>query len=50
LTFIDITSKQISKNGEYDPKLTRGDFVHPSDAGYDIWADAILPVIGKYAK
>jgi lysophospholipase L1-like esterase len=50
LTFMDITSKQISKNGEYDPKLTRGDFVHPSDEGYDIWANEILPVVKKYAK
>jgi lysophospholipase L1-like esterase len=50
LTFLDITSKQVLPNGEYNPELCTKDFVHLSDKGYDLWAGEILPIIKKYVK
>lgn len=40
--FIDITDRQIGPDGIY-PKSLANDFVHPTDAGYDIWFDALRP-------
>jgi lysophospholipase L1-like esterase len=50
MTFLDITSKQVLPNGEYNPELCTKDFVHLSDKGYDLWAGEILPIIKKYVK
>ena len=47
--FLDITAKQIGSDGRY-PKSLAGDFVHPTDAGYDIWAEALRPYLEKYVK
>ena len=40
--FIDITDRQIGPDGIY-PKALAHDFIHPSNAGYDIWFDALRP-------
>ena len=42
--FVDITSRQIRPDGIYPKELAR-DSVHPTDAGYDIWADALAPFL-----
>jgi lysophospholipase L1-like esterase len=47
VTFVDIGSKFLQPDG----KLTKDimpDFLHPSPAGYKIWADAIQSVVDKY--
>ena len=42
--FIDLTSKQIGADGIYPKELAR-DRVHPTDAGYDIWVEALKPYL-----
>lgn len=42
MVFIDITDRQIAADGLY-PKALANDFVHPTDAGYDIWVEALKP-------
>ena len=42
--FVDLTSKQIGADGIY-PKALARDFVHPTDAGYDIWVEALKPYL-----
>lgn len=41
--YIDIHDKFLDENGIYRPELSRGDNVHPSDAGYKLWEAALLP-------
>lgn len=46
VTFIDISAQMV----EADGTISRGmmpDFVHPTAKGYQIWADAIQPVIDR---
>ena len=40
--FVDITDKLIGADGLY-PKSLAKDFVHPTDAGYDRWLEALKP-------
>jgi lysophospholipase L1-like esterase len=47
-SFVDIGSKLIEKDGSITPE-TMPDAVHPTARGYVIWADAIQPLIDKYA-
>ena len=47
--FLDITGKLIGADGIY-PKSLANDFVHPTDAGYDIWSEALRPYLEKYVK
>ncbi|GEM_PF-3110941 len=42
--FLDITDKQVGADGIY-PKSRANDFVHPTDAGYDIWYEALKPYL-----
>ena len=42
MVFVDITDRQIGTDGIY-PKALANDFVHPTDAGYDIWVEALKP-------
>ncbi len=43
-TLLDISSKMLTKDGILTKKLTL-DFCHPTDAGYQIWGDALKPYI-----
>jgi len=47
VTFIDISPKMIEADGTISREMMP-DFVHPTAQGYQIWADAIQPVINKY--
>src|SRR5450759_1696230 len=44
ITFIDIGNKMLDANGVFLPGLT-SDFCHPTEKGYQIWADAIRSLI-----
>jgi dienelactone hydrolase/lysophospholipase L1-like esterase len=41
---LDITDQLLDKNGEF-PKALAHDFLHPSAAGYRIWANALKPFV-----
>jgi lysophospholipase L1-like esterase len=45
--FIDFGDKFLTPDGTLEPEIMP-DFLHPNEAGYKIWADAIQPVIDKY--
>lgn len=42
--YLDIGAQFLDANGDI-PKALMGDFCHPTTAGYDIWANAILPYL-----
>jgi len=44
--FLDIGEKFIDANGDVSRKLT-GDSLHPNAKGYQIWKDALLPVVSN---
>jgi lysophospholipase L1-like esterase len=48
VSFVDIGPKLMEKNGAITPEMMP-DAVHPTPKGYVIWADAIQPLIDKYA-
>ncbi|MDD5351009.1 MAG: GDSL-type esterase/lipase family protein, partial [Chthoniobacteraceae bacterium] len=45
--YIDFGDKFLSPDGTLSPEIMP-DFLHPSAKGYQIWADAIAPIIAKY--
>jgi lysophospholipase L1-like esterase len=47
VTYLDIGDKFLTPDGVLTPEIMP-DALHPSAAGYTIWADAIQPVIDKY--
>ena len=47
VTFIDLGPQMIEPDGTISHDMMP-DFVHPTAKGYQIWADAIQPVINKY--
>ncbi len=47
--FLDLTSKFTDTNGEL-PKNIMPDGLHPSAAGYKIWAEAMQPLLGEMMK
>jgi lysophospholipase L1-like esterase len=47
VTFIDISAQMIQPDGTISRDMMP-DFVHPTAQGYQIWADAIQPVINKF--
>ena len=47
VTYLDIGSKFLQPDGTLT-KEVMPDFLHPSAKGYEIWADAVQPVIEKY--
>jgi lysophospholipase L1-like esterase len=47
ITYLDIGDKLLNPDGTMDPAILP-DGVHPSAKGYQIWADAVQPVIDKY--
>ena len=47
VTYLDIGDKFLQPDGTLTADIMP-DFLHPSAKGYEIWADAIQPVIDKY--
>jgi lysophospholipase L1-like esterase len=47
VTYLDIGAKFLQPDGTLTKEIMP-DFLHPSPAGYQIWADAVQPVIDKY--
>ncbi len=47
VTYLDIGDKFLHPDGTLTKEIMP-DFLHPSPKGYEIWADAIQPVIDKY--
>lgn len=47
VTFLDIGSKFLAEDGSLSRDIMP-DLLHPNAKGYEIWADAIQPVIDKY--
>jgi len=45
--FVDFSDKFLDANGTLPPDIMP-DFLHPNEKGYEIWANAIQPVIDKY--
>ena len=45
--FIDFGEKFLNPDGTMSPEIMP-DFLHPSAKGYEIWAEAIQPIIAKY--
>jgi lysophospholipase L1-like esterase len=48
LTWLDIGLAFLAADGTMLPGLT-GDFTHPTDKGYQIWADALRPYLAPSA-
>ena len=42
ITWIDFNDKMIDSTG-WVPRAIMADEIHPTDAGYELWMDAILP-------
>ncbi|MCX6938266.1 MAG: GDSL-type esterase/lipase family protein [Verrucomicrobia bacterium] len=47
VVFVDFGEKFLNADGSMSPEIMP-DFLHPSEQGYQIWADAIQPVIDQY--
>ena len=45
--YCDITDKFVDKKGNL-PRTLMPDVLHPNDAGYEIWAQAMMPYIEKF--
>ena len=46
LIWIDFNDKLVDETG-WVPRTIMADQIHPSDTGYEIWMEALAPVIGK---
>ena len=46
--FMDLTQKFLAKDGTI-PKELMPDFLHPAERGYEIWAEAIEPMVAALA-
>ena len=49
VTYLDFGAKLLQTDGTMT-RVIMPDFLHPSPAGYQIWADAIQPVIDQYLR
>jgi beta-glucosidase len=47
ITYLDIGHQFLAADGTL-PAEIMPDFLHPSPKGYDIWADAVAPIVEKY--
>ena len=45
--YCDITDKFVDKKGNL-PRTLMPDVLHPNDAGYEIWAQAMMPYVEKF--
>jgi lysophospholipase L1-like esterase len=48
VTFVDVTAKMLDAHGKPRPDLLREDGLHMRPAGYEIWIDALKPVLAHY--
>jgi lysophospholipase L1-like esterase len=48
VTFVDVTPKMLDAQGKPRPDLLREDGLHMRPAGYEIWIDALKPVLAHY--
>ncbi|MDD2559088.1 MAG: GDSL-type esterase/lipase family protein [Bacteroidales bacterium] len=46
ITFVNIGSKMLDTDGSFLPGLT-SDFCHPTEKGYQLWADELRPIISE---
>ena len=46
IIWVDFNAKLVDETG-WVPKSLMADQIHPSDAGYELWMEALAPVIGK---
>ena len=49
IVWLDFNAKFLDASG-WVPKRLMADEIHPTDEGYDIWMDAMLPVLGASGK
>lgn len=49
IRFLNINAKFLGPDGKV-PKDIMPDFLHPNEAGYQIWADAMEPLLGEMLK
>jgi lysophospholipase L1-like esterase len=49
IKFLDIGAKFLDSDGKL-PKNVMPDLLHPNEKGYQIWADAILPIVKEMMK
>ncbi len=49
VSFVDIGPKLLEADGTYSASMAP-DFLHPGAKGYEIWSDAIQPIIDKYVQ
>ena len=48
VTFVDVTAKMLDAHGKPRPDLLLEDGLHMRPAGYEIWIDALKPVLAHY--
>ena len=46
ITWIDFNDKLVDSSG-WVPRTIMADEIHPTDAGYDLWMEALKPVLGE---
>ena len=46
VVWLDFNDKLVDETG-WVPKSLMADEIHPTDAGYEIWMEALAPVLGK---
>jgi len=46
--FLDIYDKFLDKNGNLLPGVMQKDNLHPAEPGYDIWAEAMQPILTEW--
>ena len=49
IVWIDFNSKLVDETG-WVPASIMADQIHPTDAGYDIWMEALAPCLAKECK
>lgn len=49
ISFVDISAKMVESDGNISREMMP-DFVHPTAQGYQIWADAIQPILDQYVS
>jgi lysophospholipase L1-like esterase len=47
LIYIDVGPKLLAADGTFLPGMMLGDFTHPTDKGYQAWADEIRPIMRR---
>ena len=45
LTYIDVATPMLKEDGQPRPEIFLADGIHMNDQGYDLWAEAVRPVV-----